>query len=148
MINPLTVKTHLLRPSCCSLWTLIGRRLPTSSPPPYHVTSPLEKTTGRAVLHLLTFRRLQCPSCAQRAGQLQLESRGASWPFIGFTNVLKYWLKGKNLFLRRKYYLPRRNRKKSPIFAHRLQLLPRGTLSSELFEFFRNLYPFQRYATF
>ena len=42
----------------------------------------------------------------------------------------------------------RRQTKSSPIFAKLLQLVPRGTLSSELFEFLRYLYPFQRYAKF
>ena len=41
-----------------------------------------------------------------------------------------------------------RKMKSSPIFAKILQLIPRGTLSSELFEFLRYLYPFQRYAKF
>ena len=36
----------------------------------------------------------------------------------------------------------------SPIFAKLLQLVAHGTLSSELFEFVRYLYPFQRYAKF
>ena len=38
--------------------------------------------------------------------------------------------------------------KKSPIFAKLLLLVPLGRLSSELFEFLRYLYPFQRYANF
>ena len=42
----------------------------------------------------------------------------------------------------------RRRTQSSPIFAKLLQLVPRGTLSSELFEFLRYLYPFQRYAKF
>ena len=41
-----------------------------------------------------------------------------------------------------------RRRTKSLIVAKLLQLVPRGTLSSELFEFFRYLYPFQRYTKF
>ena len=38
--------------------------------------------------------------------------------------------------------------KSSPIFAKLLQLVPRGALSSELFEFLRYLYPFKRYTKF
>ena len=42
----------------------------------------------------------------------------------------------------------RRQTKSSPIFAKILQLFLCGTLNSELFEFLRYLYPFQRYAKF
>ena len=41
-----------------------------------------------------------------------------------------------------------RKMKSSLIFAKILQLNPRGTLSSELFEFLRYFYPFQRYVKF
>ena len=45
-------------------------------------------------------------------------------------------------------YVWRRQTKSSPIFAKILQLVFSGTLSSELFEFLRYLYPSQRYAKF
>ena len=42
----------------------------------------------------------------------------------------------------------RRKTKSSPIFVKILQPITHGTLSSELFEFLRYLYPFQRYVIF
>ena len=44
--------------------------------------------------------------------------------------------------------LRRRQTKSSPIFAKLLHLVLRGALSSELFEFLRYLFPFQRYTKF
>ena len=53
-----------------------------------------------------------------------------------------------NSFMANSIAFRRRRTKSSPIFTKLLQLAPPVTLSSELFEFLRYLYPFQRYAKF